>query len=186
VLDIDSPGGTVAGTPETAAAVRAAAAKKKVIAVANPLAASAAYWIGAQASELVVAPGGDVGSVGVLGLHADISKMLADAGVTINVVRSARYKGEHMPFLPLSDDGRAYMQQRVDEAHGDFVRDVAAGRGTTQADVRERFGEGRVVSAAAAVKRGMADRIGSLDQVITELTTAPPRRRRSTAAFAAF
>jgi ClpP class serine protease len=49
VLDIDSPGGTM----ETAAEVKAATAQKPVIAIANTLAASAAYWIGSQASEAV-------------------------------------------------------------------------------------------------------------------------------------
>lgn len=185
VLDIDSPGGTVAGTAETAAAVRAAAAKKKVIAVANPLAASAAYWIGSQASEFVAAPGADLGSIGVLAMHTDISKALADAGVAVNVIRSAKYKGEGMPFSPLSDDTRAFMQSKVDDAHSDFVRDVAAGRGVTQTAVRENFGEGRVVNATSAVKRGMADRIGTLDSVVAGLVGVKPRRR-SVAAFAAF
>lgn len=186
VLDIDSPGGTVAGTAETAAAVRDAASKKKVIAVANPLATSAAYWIGSQASEFVAAPGADVGSVGVVAMHVDMSKALADAGVNVSIIRSAPYKYEGHAFAPLSDDARAFMQGRVDAVHGDFVRDVAAGRGTTQTSVRENFGEGRVVSAAAAAKRGMVDRIATLDSVIAALAAPRPSRRRSAAAFSAF
>lgn len=184
VLDIDSPGGTVAGAAETAAAVAAAASKKKVIAVANPQAASAAYWIGSQASEFVAAPGAEVGSIGVLSMHADVSQALQQAGVTMSVIRSAKFKGEGMPFSPLSDDARAFMQSRVDEAHGDFVRAVAAGRRTTQADVKDNFGEGRTVSATSAVKAGMADRIATLDSVIAGLTQPrAQQRRRSALAF---
>jgi ClpP class serine protease len=76
VLDIDSPGGTVSGTPEAAAAVRDAAAQKPVIAIANTLAASAAYWIGSQASEFVMAPSADVGSIGAMILHQDAPVIL--------------------------------------------------------------------------------------------------------------
>jgi ClpP class serine protease len=68
VLDVNSPGGTYAGTPETANAVRAAAAKP-VIAVVDTLCASAAYFIASQAGEVVVTPSGEVGSIGVLAVH---------------------------------------------------------------------------------------------------------------------
>jgi ClpP class serine protease len=76
VLDIDSPGSTVAGTMETAAEVKAATTQKPVIAIANTLTASAAYWIGSQASEFVMAPSADVGSIGAMIPHQDVSGML--------------------------------------------------------------------------------------------------------------
>src|SRR5215467_6271108 len=110
VLDVDSPGGTVAGTPETAAAVRRAAEVKPVVAVANSLAASAAYWIASQASSLVVGPSADVGSIGVISAHIDRSKMLEDMGLRVTVVSAGRYKAEGNPFAPLSDEAKANMQ----------------------------------------------------------------------------
>jgi capsid assembly protease len=73
VLDVDSPGGTVSGTMETAAAVADAASKKPCVACVNTLAASAAYWIASQASEVVMVPSGDVGSIGAMIMHQDVS-----------------------------------------------------------------------------------------------------------------
>lgn len=186
VLDIDSPGGSVAGTMETAAEIKVAAAQKPVIAVANTLAASAAYWIGAQASEFVIAPSADVGSIGAMILHQDVSGALEQFGVKLTMIRSAQspLKNEAHPFAPLSEDATAFLQQRVDEAGSDFIKAVAAGRRVTQAKVKEDFGQGRVFGAREALARGMADRIATLDDVIGGLQQKrATSRRRSALAF---
>lgn len=187
VLDIDSPGGTVAGTVETAAVVKEAAAQKPVIAVANTLAASAAYWIGSQASEFVMAPGADVGSIGAMVLHQDVSGMLEQYGVKMTMIRSSQapMKNEAHPFAPLSAEAQAYLQARVDEAGADFIKAVAAGRRVTQAKVKDDFGQGRVYGAREALSRGMVDRIASLAEVIGGIAqkAAPRGRRRSALAF---
>ena len=81
VLDVDSPGGSVFGVEELATEIRAARGTKPVVAVANSMAASAAYWIASQADELVITPGGMVGSIGVLTAHEDISKAQEMAGI---------------------------------------------------------------------------------------------------------
>lgn len=181
VLDVDSPGGTVAGTMETAAEVKLAASRKPVVAVANTLAASAAYWIASQASQLVMAPSADVGSIGAMVMHVDISKALDDLGVKITMMRSAPFKNEATPFSPLTDEAKTFYQERVDEAGADFVKAVAEGRRTSQANVRERFGQGRVYGAREALARGMVDRVATLDDVISGLIQKPsarmPRRR---------
>ncbi|NEU95059.1 S49 family peptidase [Bradyrhizobium uaiense] len=189
VLDVDSPGGTVSGTVEAAAAVAAAAAKKPVIAIANTLAASAAYWIASQASELVMTPSADVGSIGAMIMHQDISGWLDQVGVKMTIVRSEQspLKNEAHPFAPLSDEAKAYLQGRANEAGADFVKAVAGGRRVTQTKVREEFGQGRMLGAREAVARGMADRIATLDQVIggmlQQRSPRPSSRRRSALAF---
>jgi signal peptide peptidase SppA len=189
VLHVDSPGGTVAGTAEAAAEVAAAARVKPVVAVADTLAASAAYWIASQASELAVTATGDVGSIGIIAMHMDVSKALDDLGIKATVFRSAPFKAEGSPFEALTDTAKEWMQARVDEAHGWFVQAVAAGRRTSAEKVAAEFGRGRVVSAHAAVAAGMADRVASLDQTLRDLAAriaapAGPRRRRSSLAFA--
>lgn len=185
VLDMDTPGGTVAGTPETAAAIREAAQQKKIIAVSNTLSASAGYWLGAQASEFVVSPSADVGSIGVFAMHLDVSKALESLGVspTMIVSSGSPYKVEGNPFAPLSDEARAYQQARVDESYDQFVRDVAQGRGTSLTNVRENFGQGRVMGADKAVALGMADRVATIGDVIAGLSGKRPSARRSALAF---
>lgn len=186
VLDIDSPGGSVAGTAEAAAVVRDAAAQKPVIAVSNTLAASAAYWIGSQASEFVMAPSADVGSIGAMIMHADVSDALAQMGVKVTLIRSQQspYKNEAHPYAPLGDDASAFLQARADDAGAEFIKAVAAGRKSSQANVKEKYGQGRVYGAKEAVSRGMADRIATLDDVIGGMMQKrAAARRRSALAF---
>jgi signal peptide peptidase SppA len=187
IAHFDSPGGTVAGTPETAAAFKAAATQKPVIAMVDSLAASAAYWIASQCSEIVMAPSADVGSIGAMILHADVSDALSQMGVKMTMIRSAQspQKNEAHPFAPLSDDARSFLQGRVDEAGTDFIKAVASGRRVTQAKVRDEFGQGRVYGAKDALSRGMVDRVATLDDVVGGLQQkrAATGRRRSAFLF---
>lgn len=185
VIDVDSPGGTYTGTPETASAVRAAAAVKPVIAVTETMAASAAYFIASQATEIVVAPSAEVGSIGVLSVHMDMSKMLEDFGIKTTIVRSRPGKADTNPYEPLSEEALASIQASVNEADAEFLAAVAKGRNTSVANVRETFGQGRMVGAREAVRLGMADRVATLPEVLAGLIK--PRavgRRRSALAFA--
>ena len=185
VLDIDSPGGEVNGVTEMAAQVRRARAIKPVVAVANSMAASAAYWIAASASEVVVTPSGQVGSIGVVAAHEDVSAAQERDGVKTTLITAGRFKAEGSPFAPLGDEARADVQARVDEMYGLFVADVAKGRDVPLADVRAGFGEGRLVTAARAVKLGMADRIATLDETLSRLAGKRGQGRDDMAARAA-
>lgn len=185
VVDVDSPGGTVTGTPETAAAVAAAAKVKPVVAVVETMAASAAYWIASQASEVVVAPSAEVGSIGAMAVHFDMSKMLEADGIKATIIRSRPGKGDVTPYEPLTPEALAAIQAAVDDADADFLKAVAAGRRTSVATVRDTFGQGRMVLARDAVRLGMADRVATLPEVLSGLIK--PRamaRRRSVLAFA--
>ena len=166
VLDISSPGGAVQGVDELAGEIFAARDKKPIVAVANHLAASAAYWIGTAANELLVAPSGEVGSIGVFAAHQDFSRALEKDGVTVNLISAGKYKTEANPYQPLSEEARAAIQARVDDYYNAFTKAVARQRGVSVADVRGGFGEGRVVGATEAVKLGMADRVGTLEDAI--------------------
>lgn len=185
VLQIDSPGGSVDGVPELADEIYQARGTKPISAVADTMAASAAYWIGSAADELAITPSGEVGSIGVIAAHEDLSGMYDLMGVKTSLITAGKYKGENNPFEPLSDEGRAAIQARVDDAYGMFTKAVARNRGVPLASVRDGFGQGRLVSPRDAVTQGMADRIATIDQVIATVG----RRRTSqadTAALAAY
>lgn len=169
VIDADSPGGSVDGVPELAAEVANAKASKPVIAQVNAMAASAAYWIVSQASEIVVTPSGEVGSIGVFAAHEDISKAAEMQGVKVSLVSAGKYKTEANPFEPLSSEARQALQSQVNEFYGMFTKAVAKGRNTTPSAVQNGFGEGRMVSAQQAVKEGMADRVATMDQTLSRL-----------------
>ena len=170
VLDVASPGGSVELVPETADLVRNASTP--TTAVANAEAASAAYWIAAQADELVVTPSGAVGSIGVWAAHEDWSRHVRNMGVETTLISAGRYKTEGNPWEPLSSEARDAIQADVDEFYRMFTEAVAVGRGVSQqVAAGERFGEGRMVLAADAVRRGMADRVATLADVVNELAS---------------
>lgn len=177
VLDIASPGGSVELVPETAEMIRNASTP--VTAVANAQAASAAYWLAAQADEIVVTPSGEVGSIGVWTAHDDFSRMERNTGVERTLISAGKYKVEANPWEPLGDEARAALQKAVDEFYGMFVDDVAQGRGTSTAKVIGGFGEGRMVLARDSVREGMADRVATLDQVVSDLASSAKSSSRS-------
>ncbi len=170
VLDIDSPGGGVYGIAELAEEIFKARADKRIVAVANSMAASAAYWLGTAADELVVTPGGEVGSIGVYMIHEDWSAAYEQAGVKPTLIKFGEHKAEGIDIEPLSDAAKDALQKRVDEYGAMFTSAVAKHRGTSAGAVSKEFGQGRVFGAKEAVKRGMADRVDSLQDTLARLT----------------
>jgi signal peptide peptidase SppA len=172
LLDIDSPGGSVYGVMELANEIYQARSQKPIFAIANSLAASAAYWVASSASEFYVTPGGEVGSIGVFAAHQNLAKALEKEGVETTLVSAGKYKTEGNPFGPLSDEARAAMQSRIDAYYGAFTRGVAKNRGVDVATVREGMGEGRVMSASAAKGENMVDGVATFDDVVRKLSKA--------------
>lgn len=183
ILDVDSPGGSVFGVEELASTIRSMRGRKPMVAVANHLMASAAYWLASQADEIIASPSSQVGSIGVIAVHQDLSEAEAKVGVKTTLVTAGTHKADGHDGAPLSEGARASMQTMVDGYYTAFVRDVAKGRGVKATDVRNGYGEGRVVSATEAVALGMADSVGTIEQVIDRLASGS--KRVSTAAEAA-
>ena len=174
VLDVDSPGGQVGGIDELSQQIFDARGQKPIVAVANHLMASAAYWIGTAADEVIVTPSAQVGSIGVFAVHEDISAALEQEGIKMSLISEGKYKTEGNPYEPLTEEARAAIQVRVSEAYDAFIKSVARNRGVKPAQARNDFGEGRVVGARQAVELGMADRMGTLEETISRLLKAAP------------
>ncbi len=169
LIDIDSPGGSVYGVAELADEIQSARSQKPIVAIANSLAASAAYWIGCSASEFYVTPGGEVGSIGVWQAHQDYSQALEEAGVKTTLISAGKFKVEGNPYVPLDADAQSFMQSRVDDYYAAFTKAVARGRGVSVAQVREGMGQGRVLGADAALAQSMVDGVATFDDVLKKM-----------------
>ena len=169
LIDIDSPGGSVYGVAELADEIVSARAQKPVVAIANSLAASAAYWIGCSASEFYVTPGGDVGSIGVWQAHQDYSKAMDEAGVKTTLISAGKFKVEGNPYAPLDEEAQGFMQSRVDDYYAAFTKAVAKGRGVPISQVRDGMGQGRVLGADAALASSMVDGIATFNDVVKKM-----------------
>jgi signal peptide peptidase SppA len=177
ILDIDSPGGSVVGIPEAAAAVWSARKRKRVVGVVSPLCASAAYWIASQADSLIAVQSADIGSIGVFFAHADCSRFNEMQGVKVTYIHAGEFKVEGNPNEPLSSAGKAHYQSEVNETYAEFVRAVARGRNVDQAKVLADFGKGRCLTARAAKKAGMIDHIVSSPDDALKLAVSPSAMR---------
>jgi signal peptide peptidase SppA len=175
VFDVDSPGGNIAGAREFAQEVLAARARKPIIAQAQHLMASAAYWPMACATTIVASPSAMVGSIGVYHIHDDITEALAQKGIKREVFAAGKFKAEGADGGALSEDAREYLKGLLTTAYGTFVADVAKGRGVHLSVVKGGYGEGRALTADDALAAGMIDRIGTLSDTLARVLPTAPR-----------
>lgn len=167
LIDVDSPGGTIAGVTELAAEIYAARGQKPITAHVNALCASAAYWIASAADSIVSTPSGSIGAIGVITSHLDTSKAEEAHGVKRTVIAAGKYKAEG--HGPLSAEAIEAVRARVNEAYSTMTADIARGRGVKASDVKGGFGEGRVLSAKEALAAGMIDGIATMEATIERM-----------------
>lgn len=174
VLNIDSPGGTVAGTMQTANTVAEIAQEKEVIAVGENTIASAAYWIGAHATKLVVGEGAQVGSIGVIAVHRDYTERLEEEGIESTIVRVQGDKALGHPEEALSDEAKEQWSERLNGYYDLFVKAVAGSMDISETTLREDIGS-RSYMGREAVGLGLADQIGSLARALQSSTFSQPK-----------
>ena len=172
MLHIDSPGGTVDGIETLTQTIRAARDIKPVVSFVDGTMASAAYWAGSAAHEVVAASNtANIGSIGVVATHTDMSEAEKSAGIKITEITAGKYKRIASGHEPLSEDGKAEIQAQVDQVYSIFVDAVADNRGVTVDTVLEDMADGRVFLAKQAMRRGLIDKIASFEDTINDMAT---------------
>jgi signal peptide peptidase SppA len=167
MLDVDSYGGEVHGCFELSDHIYASRGKKPIMAMVNANCYSAAYATASAADSITLTPSGGAGSIGVVTMHVDYSKALAENGISVSYIFAGKHKVDGNPHEPLPDSVRADIQSRIDATYEKFVALVARNRGVSAAVVRGT--EARIYGADEAKAKGLIDSV------------APPK-----AAFAGF
>lgn len=175
LVTFNSPGGSVAGVQEAAKRIAAVSSRVPVVAVADHLAASAAYWLASACTAVVASPSAMVGSVGVITVRPSFARELDMGGVDIDVFYRGEGKTDGLVLVEMDDDGRRRMQATIDAYYADFAKAVAAGRGVSRKTVADSWGA-QVLTAQAAKAAGMVDQIGTADDVLKRLGTTEGRR----------
>ncbi len=182
LLELDSPGGEVGGLfdlVEEIAGIRAQSGKP-LWAIASECALSAAYAVASAADRLYVTRTGEVGSVGVVAVHLDESGADAIAGLKWTLLHAGARKTDGNPHQPLSPRAAADIQADVDRLYDDLVARVAQNRKLGADAVRA--GEAAIWRGERAIAAGFADGIGTVAQVVGELSASlEPKRLRSAA-----
>jgi type IV secretory pathway TrbL component len=134
--------------------------------------ASAAYWIGSAAHAIYASSDTtQVGSIGVVAAHVDVSKAYDMAGVKVTEITAGTYKRIASNYSPLTQDGRASIQDSVDQIYSVFLNEVAKHRGASGSDVvHDRMADGRIFMGQKAIDAGLVDGISTLSTVIGNLS----------------
>jgi signal peptide peptidase SppA len=169
LLDIESGGGAVAGMFDAARFIRGVNDNIKPVVAFGETIYSAAYCLGSSAGQIFTSNAGEVGSIGVIATHMDYSKMYADMGVNVTVMRSGKYKALANRMEPLSDDARKQMQASMDAKYEVFVQHVADMRRTTYPKADANMAQGREFFGSAAKDAGLVDAITTYDALLAVL-----------------
>ena len=170
VFMIDSPGGEADGVFSLVDRIVKCGKQKKTCALIERLGASAAYLIASACNEVVIEPDAQTGSCGAVCTYSerDPEWMKDNYGITSKTFVSKCSPKKRCS--PVSDEEAAKEAQKmIDELGEKYLQAVADNRGLTIDEVREKFGQGRVVTAEYALSAGMVDRVETFDTFITNL-----------------
>lgn len=165
VLRINSPGGAVAPSQEIYSEVLKASKKKPVIASMGTVAASGGYYIADATKRIIADPGTLTGSIGVIMMFSNFEKLMEKVGLESIVLKSGKFKDTGSPYRPFTEDDRALLQGVIDSIYGQFVDDVAKGRGMDVEQVR-KLADGRIYTGAQALENKLVDQLGTMRDAI--------------------
>jgi signal peptide peptidase SppA len=177
LFEVDSPGGVMTGTDELRNKIFQARGKKPIKALGRGQVASAAYYVATAADELIVTSSTEVGSIGVFAVTNDKTAMYEQLGVKFHVWRAGENKYAGNPYETVTEDRRKVLQARVEGPYQMFIQAVAANRGVSVEKVEKEFGQGTSFIASESLRRGMVDRIATLEQVLGELRASAAAKK---------
>ena len=172
LLDIDSPGGSANGVEQAADTIsKVNADGMPVTAWTGGSMASAAYWLGSSAGAVYSTPMASVGSIGVIAVHQEASKMMKDMGIKPTVFRSGPYKALGGPYEALDEKAIEYIQGKIDSMADHLMSTVAENRGRTTDHIKSVAGDGREFFGKDAVGIGLVDGLHSFEEVVKLIDT---------------
>ncbi len=161
VLDINSPGGTVASVQDIHAEILAAKEKgKKVVALFRDVAASGAFYIAMAADQIVAEPGTITGSVGVIMQAGNVVGLFNKLGISVTPITSGKYKDIGSAYRPMTDAEKAILQDMVDDTYEQFLAAVKAGRPNVKPEDMAAYTDGRIFTGQRAFQLGFIDKLG--------------------------
>lgn len=167
VLRIDSPGGSALTSELIWREIELTKKVKPVVVSMGNLAASGGYYIACNASKIYAESNTITGSIGVFGMLPNFTQAFNKLGINTEQVKTHERANNYSPFVPLDDNTRAFAQESVEKIYSTFVNRVAAGRKMTFAQV-DAIGQGRVWSGQDALRIGLVDKIGGMDDALKE------------------
>lgn len=187
VLRINSPGGAVT-TCDIISHELAAFKKKRnipVVAELMDVAASGGYYIAVSADRIIAHPMTVTGSIGVVAYSVNASGLMEKLGVADQTIKSGANKDIGSPLRPMSADEREILQSVINEMYERFLDRITEGRPGMNKDELRALADGRIYTAGQALKLGLIDSIGYLDDAIEAAKAAAGIKDATVVTYAA-
>lgn len=165
VLRVDSPGGSALTSDLIWREVELAKKEKPVVVSMGNYAASGGYYISCNANQIFAENGTITGSIGVFGTLPNATELVRKIGINTEIVKTHTNAPGYSPFSPLDPTVRNVIQSEIERIYATFTQKVAKGRKMTVAQV-DSIAQGRVWTGAEALKLGLVDKIGGMDDAI--------------------
>lgn len=182
VLRINSPGGNALTSDLIWREVELTKKVKPVVVSMGNYAASGGYYIACNANKIFAENNTITGSIGVFGILPNFSQLATKIGIHVEQIKTHENSANYSPFVPLDENFKAVTLEGVEHIYRTFVTHVAEGRKMTFAQV-DAIAQGRVWTGADAIKIGLVDKIGGLDDAIKEAASLAKIKTYSTENF---
>ncbi|HEY8930758.1 MAG TPA: signal peptide peptidase SppA [Mucilaginibacter sp.] len=183
VFRINSPGGNSLASDVIWREVMLTKKVKPVIVSMGDLAASGGYYIACAADSIIAQPNTITGSIGIFAVLPNMQKFFNDKlGITFDGVKTGKYADLGNLSRPLTPEERAILQNQVNQGYDWFTKAVAQGRNKTQ-DYVNSIGQGRVWTGEQAIKIGLVDRLGNINDAIHSAAKMAKIRRYNLVAY---
>jgi signal peptide peptidase SppA len=168
VLDVDSPGGSVDGVAEMSDMIFNARGKKPIVAYADGMMASAAYWLASAADKIYASKSSEVGSIGVYAVVSDYSVANHVAGIKTEVIKAGKHKAAGHPDKPMTEEDKAVIQEDVNDYYDLFTNAISRNRGMTMEEVL-KVATGKTFIGQKALDVGLVDGIDHIESALGSL-----------------
>ncbi|MDR0953396.1 MAG: signal peptide peptidase SppA [Elusimicrobiota bacterium] len=161
LLDINSPGGTVAAVQDIYNAINYFRAQKKpVVALFRDVAASGGFYIAMAADKIIAQPGTMTGSIGVIMQTTNVEGLFEKIGVRIIPIKSGKHKDMGSSYRPLTEEEIALLQEMIADTYQQFFNAVKEGRPNIPVETLRLYADGRIFTGARAKALGLIDDLG--------------------------
>lgn len=165
VVRIDSPGGGIGASQELYREIWRTREEKPVVASLGGIAASGGYYIASAANRVIANPGTITGSIGVISYFPNLRELFDKIGFSAVIIKSGQFKDTGNPGREMTQEEKALLQTTMDQAHAQFIRDVARGHSLPEAKVSE-IADGRIIMGETAHQLGLVDELGNFEDAV--------------------
>lgn len=165
VLRINSPGGSAYGSEQIWKAVSVVKSKKPIVVSMGDYAASGGYYIACNTDRIFAQPTTLTGSIGIFGIFPNIGGLTDKLGIKFDNVKTNKYSDFGATYRPMNTEERAILQRYINNGYELFTKRCAEGR-DMNIDSLKAIAEGRIYSGTDAMRLGLVDEMGGLEEAI--------------------